>query len=212
MIKKWMIIIMVVIALCIGCGESEMATESVREEDVQIAEENSAEENEQVAEESPAEENTQIVTESSEKESPTTVVQNIDEFAQYMVTLSPTEPAIVIYNEGSGEVYNIQEGQVYHLKSDDRIFQRCSEQVCRWSQNGVLSYDMSLDSKSVCCVDGHFANGAGGEYKEAEFVGWEIMPDYTKQPANEEIETKYVIYLDEEGTEKKLLTVYFVIP
>ena len=122
MIKKLMIIILVVIVLCIGCGESEMATESVREEDVQIAEENPAEENEQVAVESPAEENTQIVAESSEKESATTVVQNIDEFAQYMVTLSPTEPAIVIYNEGSGEVYNIQEGQVYHLKSDDRIF------------------------------------------------------------------------------------------
>lgn len=84
------------------------------------------------------EENTQIVTESSEDESTpellsaTTVVANIDEFAQYMTTLSPTEPAIVIYNEGSGDVYNIQEGEVYHLKSDDRIFQRCSEEVCSW--------------------------------------------------------------------------------
>lgn len=53
---------------------------------------------------------------------------------------------------------------------------------------------------------------AVGEYKEVILYGWEIIPDYSKQPTSEEIETKYVIYLGEERTEMKLLTVYFVIP
>ncbi len=140
----------------------------------------------------------------------TKVVDNVDEFVQYMVTLDPVEPAIVIFNEGTGEIINIKDGEKYQLRSDDRIFVRHSEEITKHSSNGILSHDTSLDNHDVYNTNGRYAETGGvAEGYESELCAWEYVPDYTQYGKGEEVETKWKIFINDI---EKLITVYLTTP
>lgn len=61
---------------------------------------------------------------------------------EYMRTLDPKKPVIIIYNEEEGYKLKLKEGQEYVLKQNDRIFLMNSREVYGLSQDIPTSSDL----------------------------------------------------------------------
>ena len=175
--------------LC-GCGNStdETTTSEDLPEVVEPVEAPDTEEKEEVTK--PAEEEeTEEPTDGTSNEMPeaqvTTKVADITEFIQYMASVDPETPHIVIWNEAEGYVIDIGEGQYYQLKVDDRIFTNLSENIKKHSYKLPRT-----ETKGI--------TGA-----------MEIIPNYSEFENPQE--TMYKIFTDSED-EGILLTCYLYAP
>lgn len=186
-------------------NESQDVNESSREE---VLKEDS-EETESVGQ-TESQSNDETISMEKPEAEVTTKAANLDELVQYMVTLDPTEPAIVIYNEGTGEVINVKDGERYQLRADDRIFVSQSEEVTQCSCHGIISFEDCIENHCVYNTNGMYKLGATiMEGYENKLCGWEFVPDYTKFESGEEVETKWKNYI---GDVKKDITVYLTTP
>lgn len=177
--------------LC-GCGNStdETTTSEDVPEVVEPVEAPDTEEKEEVAK--PAEEEVvEEPTEETSNEMPeaqvTTTVADITEFAQYMASVDPTTPHIVIWNEAQGYVINMGEGEYYQLKADDKIF-------LNWNTN-IKEMSYSIPEESY----------------ESTAEAIEITPDYSKFDNPHECRYKVVLADDPSG-ERIKLTCYLDAP
>lgn len=136
--------------------DAEAATESEAAEN-EAAEEQSDANAEALAEENSSTETTDTDTtdssdEAEEAESDTTAeatdtasdpgevtyvtVTDFTSFEQYMDSLDPEKPAIVIYNNEEGYMVNMQEGQHYQMKKSDELF---------FNFQDAIGYGMNLE-------------------------------------------------------------------
>lgn len=136
--------------------DAETATESEAAEN-EAAEEQSDANAEALAEENSSTETTDTDTtdssdEAEEAESDTTAeatdtasdpgevtyvtVTDFTSFEQYMDSLDPEKPAIVIYNNEEGYMVNMQEGQHYQMKKSDELF---------FNFQDAIGYGMNLE-------------------------------------------------------------------
>lgn len=136
--------------------DAEAATESEAAEN-EAAEEHSDASAETLAEENSSTETTDTDTtdssdEAEEAESDTTAeatdtasdpgevtyvtVTDFTSFEQYMDSLDPEKPAIVIYNNEEGYMVNMQEGQHYQMKKSDELF---------FNFQDAIGYGMNLE-------------------------------------------------------------------
>lgn len=137
--------------------DAEAATESEAAEN-EAAEEQSDANAETLAEENSSTETTDTDTtdssdEAEETESDTTTevtdtassdpgevtyvtVTDFTSFEQYMDSLDPEKPAIVIYNNEEGYMVNMQEGQHYQMKKSDELF---------FNFQDAIGYGMNLE-------------------------------------------------------------------
>ena len=192
-IMKTILSLTLVAFLLCGCGNSTDATttsEDMPEEVVEPVEAPDTEEKEEVTEPKEKEELKQeevmeeILTEMPEAQV-TTTVADITEFVQYMASLDPTTPHIVIWNETGGYVIDMGEGEYYQLKKDDRIFTNLSENIRKHSYKLPRTGTRGITS------------------------AMEIIPNYSEFEKPQE--TMYKIYTDSED-EGILLTCYLDAP
>lgn len=136
--------------------DAEAATESEAAEN-EAAEEQSDASAETLAEENSSTETTDTDTTDSsdeaEKAEPDTTAEAADtasdpgevtyvtvtdftSFEQYMDSLDPEKPAIVIYNNEEGYMVNMQEGQHYQMKKSDELF---------FNFQDAIGYGMNLE-------------------------------------------------------------------
>lgn len=128
-----------IVCLLVGCGNSKAETQpkvatdetpTVEEATEEVKEEPTAEpetkEDEAVTEETTSEDETveeETTAEETDSADPgeVTYITDFTSIDDYMASLDPESPAIVIYNSNEGYIINMQEGQHYQLKSDDKI-------------------------------------------------------------------------------------------
>lgn len=127
--------------LC-GCGNSK--NEAPVEETPEVASEEEVteeSEKEEIKEaQQPAEEETPAEEEVAEE-----LEYNYDNSSieEYMKTLDPKKPVIIIYNEKEGYKLKLKEDQEYFLKQNDRIFlNNNSREVYSFSQDIPTSSDL----------------------------------------------------------------------
>lgn len=119
------------IFLLIGCGKEEVKLEEtadlaqdevketeVQEEDVAVGEAGQKEELE--VREDEVEEQEETSDEMAEAQI-TTTVNEAGSISDYMESLDPQKPAIVIYNPDDGTIINMKEGEHYSLNKEDQI-------------------------------------------------------------------------------------------
>lgn len=135
----------------------------------------------------------------------TVVLDDINSFADYMLNLEDGKTAVVVFNETSGEVTNIQDGEMYQLKADDRIFTKAWDEMA-FSGNGLL--DAEGEVHGVYNTNGKYAEF--GTVDKSVFCAWEYVPDYSMYEAGEEVESIYGSGRKDEDLE--YIQVYFVTP
>lgn len=132
--------------LC-GCGNSEAAApvEEVPEVTEEQVTEEPKEEVQQPAEEETAEEEVQQPTKETAEGEVTEELEysyDANSIEEYMKTLDPKKPVIVIYNEEEGYKLKLKEGQEYTLKQNDRIFLNNNSEVYSIAQDIPTSSDL----------------------------------------------------------------------
>lgn len=141
---RLLITLMLMATLLLGCSSTEAETETAAETAKPQVEAPAEEPAEVEKEEAPVEETkpeetetteaeteaTEAETEATEEDPAEEVAENPGEvtyitdytsISEYMGSLDPNKPAIVIYNEDEGYIINMQEGQHYQLKKADQI-------------------------------------------------------------------------------------------
>lgn len=192
----------IIVACLIGCGDqknttaeptTEVEEPTVTEKPAETVEPTDEADSEKVEEkeEPKQEEVVEEPTEETSNEMPeaqvTTTVADITEFAQYMASVDPTTPHIVIWNEAQGYVINMGEGEYYQLKADDKIF-------LNWNTN-IKEMSYSIPEESY----------------ESTAEAIEITPDYSKFDNPHECRYKVVLADDPSG-ERIKLTCYLDAP
>ena len=162
-IKGKIVLVLIVILLLIGCGKEETKleetaeltqdvveeTETVGEENVEVPETDQAEE-ESEEEEKATKEQEETTNEMAEAQI-TTTVDEAGSISDYMESLDPQKPAIVIYNPDDGTIINMKEG--------DQI-------IVNISEAGVgYGYDLDIIT---------------GRINDNLETGYQLLPDYSK--------------------------------
>ncbi len=170
-IKGKLVLVLIVILLLIGCGKEETKleetaeltqdvveeTETVGEENVEVAETDQAEE-ESEEEEKATKEQEETSDEMAEAQI-TTTVDKAGSISDYMESLDPQKPAIVIYNPDDGTIINMKEGEHYSLKEGDQI-------IVNISEAGVgYGYDLDIITWRI---------------NDNLETGYQLLPDYSK--------------------------------
>lgn len=202
-IKGKLVLVLIVILLLIGCGKEEAKleetaeltqnvveeTETVGEENVEVPETDQAEE-ESEEEEKATKEQEETTNEMAEAQI-TTTVDEAGSISDYMESLDPQKPAIVIYNPDDGTIINMKEGEHYSLKEGDQIIvNRNWDSIESWAFNTEV-------------VSNEF-----GELSDFAVV---LYPDYTKFSENQEF--YYEIWLADNPNEvSQRLTCYLSPP
>ena len=78
-------------------------------------------------------ENSEATDNESGNSEDVTIIYDDVAIEEYMASLDPKKPAIVIYNEQEGYKINMGEGQTYHLKKQDRILISNSRDINQYS-------------------------------------------------------------------------------
>lgn len=127
-------------------NESETAESEASEEQSDASTEASNEENSSTestdssdgAKEAESDTTTEVTDTASSDPGEVTYVTVTDftSFEQYMDSLDPEKPAIVIYNNEEGYMVNMQEGQHYQMKKSDELF---------FNFQDAIGYGMNLE-------------------------------------------------------------------
>lgn len=179
-----MLTMAILVACLIGCGNQESTTTeptteveepTVTEKPTDEVESEEVEEKEEVAEE---------LTETEE----VAYITDYTSINDFMISLDPSKPAIIIYNDVDNYIVKIEEGQHYNLKSEDHILINTPTAQGR-GYNTELIPDYKI-----------FGDNAD-----------ELLPDYSKFEDDQEFFFSILFYDDEDGIPDKL-TCYLTAP
>lgn len=153
-----------------GCRNAEADTDSSTETEtisaeapetatkVYVEEETTeVEESEVVPEEEVAEEPEEVITEEPEvvEEEPVEVisVKEHADLTNYIATLDPDQPEIIIFNGVELYMIHMKEGQHYQLKPDDEIIFNCEGSLLGYGWPDVGDTAMSIGNYNILQVD-----------------------------------------------------------